>query len=79
MGTECSFVHLTFWLCIGLLARGVTGFAEFEPWAFGEPVLYFALVAMLGAGIAVMRRRRVDDVLFEDADTGAVQELGLGE
>jgi CubicO group peptidase (beta-lactamase class C family) len=79
----CSYLpgksnfHLTFWLCIGLLARGVTKFAEFEQRALEEPILYFALAAVLCIGLAAVRRRRVDDVQFEEADAGAIQVLRL--
>lgn len=80
----CSYLpgkskfHMTFWLCVLLLVSGVTKLAELEQRVLGEPYFPLVLVILFAIGFAARRRRRVNDVVFEEADAGAIQELGLG-
>ncbi len=79
-----SNIHMTFWLCIGLLMKVVNKAAEFEQRAIESPGATAALLALLGAVLLAARWRTSvvaaspeGELQFDQAPPDQLQLLGL--
>ena len=74
-----SNLHLSFWLCIGLVMQVVNKIAGFEQRALEDPAACATLVAVLLALVGVARWRNAPErnLHFEESPSGELQVLGL--